>query len=170
MKKTTLSRYDVTLVPLTKEHIQLVRKWRNDPSIKKYARDQHYITKEAQEKWWKSKDNDENLYYLVEIDNKYIGLIWANNLYKRTETGFYIYDEDYQNSIYSYKVVTFFHEILFNKLKLEFIHCDIMHTNKRAIRFNTSLGYKNVMYDAYLLSKDDFLESRKRILPIIQEE
>jgi len=170
MDKKTYYKYDIALKPLTHEYIELVREWRNDHKIKQYARHQQYITQSDQEQWWRDKDNDENLYFLVEIDNLHVGLIWANNLKDRVETGFYIYDDKYQDGIFSYKVVTLFHEILFHEYKLEHIYCNIMDSNKRAIRFNTSLGYENIIYEGYVLTKEKFIKASKKIKPIIQEQ
>jgi RimJ/RimL family protein N-acetyltransferase len=167
-----ITEYGITLSPLASSDIELVREWRNSDKIKQYARNQDNISIEQQKSWFSKLDRDKNLYFIISIDNKKIGLIWGNYLNsEEVETGFYIYEDEYLNSIYSYKIVTTLHKFLFYTKKVKNVYCDILNTNKRAIRFNLSLGFKKIdtkdTDSRYILSLNSFENSLKKIEKII---
>ena len=159
-----LKDYGIELEPLSEKYLELVRFWRNSDKIRKYARNKNYITQEQQQKWFKSlKDS---IYYIVKIDNKPIGLVWVNNLSTKPITGFYIYEDKYLNSIYSYKVIILFYKFLFSKTNR--LYTDILEDNLRAIRFNLSLGFKKEN-NYYVLTKEIFEENIVKIETIIRK-
>lgn len=163
----SFTNYGITLVPLTIEDLELVRLWRNSEKISKFARNKGYITKEDQQNWFRIVDNSDNIFFVIIIDNIKVGLIWAKDINKNCESGFYIYEDKYLNGIYSYKVVTILHEVLFDKIGVSQIYCEILSTNSRAIRFNKSLGFEYISKERYCLSKENFLQkllSYKKII------
>ena len=159
-----LKDYGIELIPLKEEDLELVRNWRNSPKIKKYARNQNYITAEQQKKWFKNlKDS---LYYIVKINSQKVGLVWVNYLSTKPTTGFYIYEDKFLNSIYSYKVIALFYKFLFEKV--DKLYTDILEDNLRAIRFNTSLGFKKED-NLYVLTKQNFYKNLEKIEKIIRK-
>lgn len=167
-----INKYGIVLSKLTIDDINLVREWRNSDKIKQYARNKDYITEEMQKNWFAKLDESKNLYFVITTNNTKIGLIWANYLNAdEVETGFYIYEDEYLNSIYSYKIVTTLHHYLFDTLKIKNIYCDILNDNKRAIRFNTSLGFVQISTNntesRYQLSYNSFTNALQKIDTII---
>ena len=159
-----LKEYGIELIPLSKEDLELVRSWRNSPKISQYARNRNYITSEQQQKWFKNlKDS---IYYIVKIDSQKVGLVWVNNLSTKPMTGFYIYEDKFLNSIYSYKVIALFYKFLFEKV--DKLYTDILEDNLRAIRFNTSLGFKKED-NFYSLTKENFYKNLEKIEKIIRK-
>jgi len=159
-----LKGYGIELEPLSEKDLELVRSWRNSEKIKKYARNQDYITADQQKKWFKSlKDS---LYYIVKMDSKKIGLVWVQNLSTKPITGFYIYEDKYLNGIYSYKVIVLFYKFLFEKV--DTLYTDILEDNSRAIRFNLSLGFKKEK-EIYILTKENFYKNLEKIEKIIRK-
>ena len=72
----TLTGYGVTLRRLSHDRIEMVRNWRNDPKISQYMLTQDYISPEMQEKWFqKVSQSETEFYFIVEYQNKPIGLI-----------------------------------------------------------------------------------------------
>jgi len=61
-----LSNYDITLVRLTYDQLELVRNWRNDPKISQYMEFRDYITPEMQIKWFNKVNNRNNYYFVIE--------------------------------------------------------------------------------------------------------
>lgn len=163
--------FGITLTPLCKEDIELVRFWRNSDAIKRYALNQDEISKEQQERWFASLAEKEDEYFIIEIQEEKVGLIWFNKRDERVETGFYIYDETKQNSLTPYKIVTLFHDYLFNQKGFEKLTCKIMHDNQRAVRFNLSLGYKEKqsfeLYKSYELSLQDYKTADAKIVKLL---
>jgi len=162
--------FDIVLKPLCYEDIEMVRKWRNSPQINRYALKREYISKKQQQEWFKNLDRDE--YFIIQAKQESIGLIWFNHKNELIETGFYIYEQSRQNSLLPYKVVTMFHDYLFNTKQFKSITCKIQKDNKRAIRFNGSLGYKkqseNDVFDRYILTKQDHCKADKRIKTLLR--
>ncbi len=169
----TLKGFDITLTPLTYEDIEMVRNWRNSDEIRRYALSQEYITKEQQEAWFNSLKQKEDEYFVIRMRNEPIGLIWFNKRNEVVETGFYIYDTTKQNSLAPYKIVSIFHNYLFNKKGFKTITCKIMHDNKRALRFNLSLGYKEIethkLYKTYELTFEDYKKAEAKISKLLLE-
>jgi RimJ/RimL family protein N-acetyltransferase len=124
---------------MQKDDIEMIRQWRNSPDIKRYALNQEHITKKQQKAWFERINKDE---YFIILQKQPIGLIWFNIKDNLVETGFYIYDLNQQNSLLPYKIVTMFHDYIFNVKQFKSVTCKIQKNNKRAIRFNESLGYK----------------------------
>ena len=157
--------FDIILKPLCYEDIEMIRKWRNSPQINRYALDRKHITKKQQEEWFKKLGEDE--YFIIQAKQEPIGLIWFNHKEGLIETGFYIYKQSRQNSLLPYKVVAMFHDYLFNTKQFKSITCKIQKDNKRAIRFNGSLGYKKQSeddeFDRYMLSKQEYHKADKKI-------
>jgi RimJ/RimL family protein N-acetyltransferase len=158
----------VTFSLLEENEIELVRNWRNSDKIRQYANHQEYISVDQQQRWFSSLSTSDHAYFMITINDQKIGLVWARNIHSDwCETGFYIYEDRYLNSIYSYKVVSILHNYLFNDQGLEAIYCEILPDNKRAIRFNLSLGYKFLEGQHYQLKKADYVTHLKKIERVI---
>jgi UDP-4-amino-4,6-dideoxy-N-acetyl-beta-L-altrosamine N-acetyltransferase len=168
----TLKAFEIELAPLEYKDIETVRFWRNSEEIKRYALNQEEISKEQQKKWFASLREKEDEYFIIKIKNEAAGLIWFNKKAETIETGFYIYDQEKQNSLTPYKIVTLFHDYLFNTKGYERLTCKIMHDNPRAVRFNLSLGYKEKKncerYKSYELTYEDYKKADAKISKLLK--
>lgn len=176
-----LESYGVTLRKLEETDIELVRQWRNDPEISKFMVYRDYITIEMQKKWFLSVNNEDNYYFIIELEDEKIGLTELKkiNWYDRSaESGVFIYSNKHQNGVLSYQVLLSLLDFGFNDLKLEKVNAQILASNKRAIRFNKSLGFQeNLTHDksengvlSYSLTKDEYLQRSITIKEIITRE
>ncbi|MCB5266551.1 MAG: GNAT family N-acetyltransferase [Candidatus Cloacimonetes bacterium] len=169
-----LKDFDIELTPLTHQDIETVRTWRNSDTIKRYALDQEHIKQEQQERWFATLATKEDEYFLIHAKNKPVGLIWYNKQNEVYESGFYLYDTDIQNSLMPYKIVSIFHHYLFETKGFKKIQCKILHDNKRAVRFNLSLGFKEVMrferYTTYILTYDAYKKADATITKLLLRE
>lgn len=161
-----LNKYDINLQPLKKEDLDLIRSWRNSDKIRRYAKNQTHITKKMHQKWF---ENINGYYFIIEINNTKIGLIWLKKIHDYYESGFYIYEDKYLNNIYSYKIVTILHKFAFYELGLNEIYCEILEDNSRAIRFNKSLGFKKIDKIKYRLTKKDFETHLQQFASILEK-
>ncbi len=75
---------NVKLVSLEKNDIEMLRKWRNDPTQTKFLRDIGYITEEAQLKWYEEylKDESQLIFSINETQklNRMIGSVALYNI------------------------------------------------------------------------------------------
>lgn len=143
---TTISKYGITLRSLSHSKIELVRHWRNHPSINQYMEYRGHITPEMQEAWFqKISASDTDFYFIIEYQGRDIGLINIKDIsYEKKcgEPGIFVWDSDALNTGVSFLAVFALDDFCMETLGLETVYCHILRSNKRAIRFNKYLGYQ----------------------------
>lgn len=171
-----LEKYGIKLNRLTHDKIELVRRWRNDPKISKFMEFRDEITSEMQERWFSKIDNDNNFYFLIEIDKKEIGLINVKDVdYERGigEPGIFIWDDKYLNSDISFRAALCLTDFCFEALKLNILIIHVLSDNKRAIEYNEAYGYvrssgqESEYNQEYTLVYERYVTKRNRILKFI---
>lgn len=164
-----LENYDVRLIRLTEDKIEMVRNWRNDPKISQYMLYQDFITPEMQRKWFERINNDRNYYYIIEFKGKEVGLIDVKDIdYEKKvgEGGIFIYEEDFLDTDLAYRCHILLFDFVFREIGLNGILSEIQPTNQRAIRFATFLGSKITKETPecffFLLTKNNYLSNKNR--------
>lgn len=172
-------KYGVTLSRLQHSEIEMLRQWRNDHKISQYMGTQQYITKEAQEKWFAEvNDREDAFYFIAYKDETPFGYACVKNIdfkIKCGEPGVFVYSDLYINSPMAYCLVEALYDFCFFKLNLEYLVVHILSTNKRAQRFNKSLGcilqpgQELIENQLYHLQKDIYIESRDKLNEFINK-
>lgn len=162
-----LKQYGITLTRIDETNIELVRYWRNQSDILNFMEYRSYITPANQKKWFATINNKWNYYFIIEFENKKIGLINVKN-YKPHEGfgegGIFIWDKDY---LYSF-APAFSSLCLLNFMLVKLNVCKksrirILKNNQGAIDYNKMLGYKllpnqeNEFNQMYELDIQDYL-------------
>lgn len=169
MKYQTIEKYGVILHRLTKDKIEMVRHWRNDPKIQQYMFYREHITSEMQQRWFDSINNDNNYYYIIEIDGKEIGLTNIKDIdwgKKEGETGIFIYNDNYRNGFTSYCAKMAVQDFAFYELELTQTISHVLGTNKRCLKFLQSFGVEVTGVDNatgcqfLTLTKEAYLNSK----------
>lgn len=172
-----LRRDNIILRRVEEKDIEMIRNWRNDPKISQYMSFRDYITPEMQKKWFEKINNDNNYFFIINIDGNDVGLVDLKNIDYANfvgESGIFIYNDSYLNGMYSYLTSYILLKFAFSTLKLSIIEAKVMDNNKRAVRYNKSLGFKPTdevegLLRTYYLKKEDFLEA-KRLIEIMLDE
>lgn len=144
-----IEKGNIRYLRLKEEDIELVRKWRNHPSIQKNMVYREYITPEMQKKWFHSINNIYNLYFIVEYKGKKIGLIngkdidWSD---RSMETGIFIWNKHYRNSHIPTLCSMVFAEIGVTVWKIK-PKATILRSNESGLRYNKMLGFKVIEDD-----------------------
>ncbi|HXB39264.1 MAG TPA: GNAT family N-acetyltransferase [Bacteroidia bacterium] len=141
----TLEQYGVKLTRLTADDIELVRHWRNRNEVANYMEYRNQITPEEQVKWFKSVNNKYNYYFIIEFEEKKIGLINAKNYNPKEgfgEGGIFIWDKDYINSFAAVFATLCLLNFSFFALNLTKSKARVLRTNDRAVHYNKLIGYK----------------------------
>ena len=168
-----ITKYGVTLVRLTEDKIELVRNWRNDPKIAQYMEFKEYITPEMQLEWFNKINNDNNYFFLIEYEEKEIGLINVrdiNSIEKVGEGGIFIFDDNCLNSDISFRASLCLNDFGFETLLLKKMKAHILRNNKRAIQFNKLMGYKLAenqdgnLNQLYYLIEEEYNIKKERII------
>ncbi|MBC8321077.1 MAG: GNAT family N-acetyltransferase [Bacteroidetes bacterium] len=166
-----ISKGNIVFRRLVHEDIELVRNWRNSSQVSQFMEYRDYITPEMQEKWFKSVNNNHNLYFVIEYKNEKIGLI--NGKYidweKRSmETGIFIWDKKYLNTHIPLLAVLIFGELGIMTFGLT-AYAHILKTNHRAKRYNRLLGFRlcegqeDVENQLYVMTKESYFKKAKFI-------
>lgn len=163
-RRVRFTRYGVTLTRLAEEDLELVRSWRNDPDISQFFEARQHITAEMQRAWFHRVDNDQNYFFLVEVDGQKVGLADVKNISweDRWCEGGNFYRRDYWHTIVPYQGSFACFDFVFNELKLDCVRSRILVTNPRSIRFNRAFGYvvspgqEGVENQWYTVSRDDY--------------
>jgi len=144
-----ISKYNIRFTRLSEDDIELVRKWRNHPSIKKYMVYREYISPEMQEAWFRSVNNNDNLYFIIEYKGKKIGLINGKDINweeKSMETGIFIWDRYYRKTHIPTLCTIIFAELGVAIWGLK-PRATILRSNERALKYNKMLGFKVIEDD-----------------------
>lgn len=168
-----LQDFGVLLRQLTHDKIEMVRQWRNDPKIRQYMEFREEITPEMQERWFqKVSTSGKDYYFIIEVDGKEIGLINVRDIdfdMRQGEPGIFIWDDAFVNSDFSFRSSLCLLDFAFDKLGLVKLKSHILKDNSRAIAFNKVWGYElspgqeDVVNQEYILSKEAYEKTRKRL-------
>jgi UDP-4-amino-4,6-dideoxy-N-acetyl-beta-L-altrosamine N-acetyltransferase len=162
-----LEQYGVRLVRIQEKDIELIRYWRNQSDIANHMEYRAHITEDAQKKWFQTVNNKYNYYFIIEFENKQVGLINVKNYDPSLgfgEGGIFIWDKEYIHSfaaVFASLCLLNFMLVKLNICKVSRIR--ILRDNERAIHYNKMLGYKllpdqeEVQNQLYELHIDDYL-------------
>lgn len=165
-----LNGYGISMYRLTKDKIEILRQWRNDPKIRQYMIYQEYITPEMQESWFESVNNDNNLYFIIEDNGHDVGMINVKDIDYSTgigEGGVFIYEDRLLNTDFAYRAHILLFDYIFNEIGLKGIYSKILLSNERAIRFATFLGSEETKkeegYMSLILMKENYFNNKNRL-------
>ena len=163
-----LKQFDVRLIRLQHEHLELVRTWRNQAHVSNQMVYRKYITVEMQENWFQSINNAHNYYFLIEYNHNLVGLINAKNYDPKFgfgEGGIFIGEKQFEDSFAAvFASLTLLNFVFYFLSEISHSVIKILKTNSRAIQYNKLLGYQEkpgakFEHDQlYILTKDRFIE------------
>lgn len=164
------------LVQLNKTHLEMVLKWRNQESIRKYMFQSGLITLSDHMAWFKRLNSDPSkqaqIFYLNDVP---CGFLQINiMLTKKCEWGLYIGNQSAPKgagTIMGYLALNY----IFDKLCLENVNAEIIKSNQRSISYHNKLGFKrkNLIKGesdqivSMTISKQDWTHSKEGIKQFI---
>src|SRR6202007_2603663 len=120
--------------------------WRNQPFIRETMQFKEYITPNMQLNWFNRINNKFNYYFLIQDQNKKIGLISCKDTEPDTsvaEGGIFIWDKEYWGTPIPVFASLTMLEAIFEILESgDKSIATVLATNKRALEFNKLLGYE----------------------------
>jgi len=142
-----ISRFGVNLVRVQKEHIEMIRVWRNDPKISDHMFFKSEITSEMQKKWFNSINNDENFYFMVCPAEKPIGLISISSIdyeHDKAFAGLFIYDDNFLGTDIPVRSSLSLLDVFFTYTSVDTLYAKVRDSNVVADQYNTSLGFERI--------------------------
>lgn len=168
-----LKQYGIILKRIDENDIELIRKGRNSPSIRKWMGYKKVISVASQKKWFYSINNKYNYYFLIIIGEKPIGVINCKDVNIKDEYGeggIFIWDQHFINTSYSIISSLILLDFIFNQLEIgdkSFIR--ILENNQKAINYNSKFGYTLIPGQDknkskwYVLTKESYNKRAKNL-------
>jgi RimJ/RimL family protein N-acetyltransferase len=170
-----IRKYGIVLRRLQHRDIELIRSKRNQDSVRNFMFYQKEITKVEQEEWFETINNIYNYYFIIECDNKKVGLINGKNIdyEKRTsEGGIFIWDENFRDVQVSAIASLIMAEFTFMIFNFNKTYAEVLGTNLGQVRYNEFMGYEleKQVGDklTYSLSKESYLQKRIRLIKAVE--
>lgn len=161
-----ITRYGICLERLKHEHIEMVRRWRNDPKISKFMFYKGEITPEMQEEWFAGINNNSNFFFLIHYKGQAVGLINISSvdwIEKTAYSGLFIYDEKFWGTDVPVMASLAILDVFFILFKIQTIYAKVKGTNQAAHNYNSALGFTKTKRielgqgDEYVLHKEIYL-------------
>jgi UDP-4-amino-4,6-dideoxy-N-acetyl-beta-L-altrosamine N-acetyltransferase len=168
-----LVKYGITLNRLREADIELVRKLRNSPQINQFMEYREYITPEMQKEWFKSIDNFDNFYFIIEYQGEKIGLINSSHIDWETvssDGGIFLWDDKYYETFVPVWASLCLLETTYFVLGAGKSTIKTLKDNERAKKLNIHLGYElqegqeDVYNQNYLLTRDSFTRHAHKLI------
>lgn len=140
-----IERYQVQLIQIEKQHIELIRYWRNAEKIRKVMEYTDFITEKQQLEWFASIQPLYDLYFIIQYQNSYLGLIHANRLnWKSHEahSGLFIWEEKFLGTPIPVMASVNLLDVLFKLFAFKKIFAKVKHDNFIALSYNKFLGFR----------------------------
>lgn len=141
-----VEQYGLRYVRVLEEHLEVLRYWRNQEFIRNTMQFRDYITPKMQSLWFQKINNKYNYYFIIEHDNKKIGLISCKDTEPDTkiaEGGIFIWDKSYWGTmIPAFASLTMLQAVFEYFKSGEESVITVANNNKVALDFNISLGYE----------------------------
>ncbi len=132
-------------VNLKEEEINMVRRWRNHPEVRKWMYTDHEITEEEHRNFIESlKHNRRDFYYLVYKEGKPIGVLYLNRVDFRNLNAYFGMYANPEEKI-PFTGLTLGKSIIilaFEVAKLHTLKLEVIEDNQRAIDLYKRMGFK----------------------------
>lgn len=173
-----IRKYGITLIRLKEEHLEIVRKWRNDQELNRFMDYRDYITSEMQKNWFQTINNINNSYYIIEYQDKYIGLINEKNIdfgNRTAEAGLLIGERECLNTPAPLLASLALLEVGFNILNGEKCFIKVHKNNRNAIEYNRSMGFvllsenEKSDFNIYVLEKKNYKQKAQKVIKAVMK-
>ena len=147
---------DIILQTIESNDIEMLRNWRNDSQVRQYLLSNELISPEDQQKWFRSLDPKTSIYFLLKIEDKPAGLVYANHIdtAKRSfEGSIFIGEKQYFETHYPIKAILLLSFYFFEKLNFQKSYSTVNKKNKAALDMDKRFGYR------LLSDTGDFIKS-----------
>lgn len=172
---TPLEGYQVLLKPVTKQHLEQLRLWRNSEHVRRFMLTQDEITQEQQLAWFAHICRSQNQkHYVIEYRQQLIGScnlkVMGNTVdiqeAKHFEIGLYIGEPKYLANIIAFAPALVLNDYCFTTLNAELLHAVVKPENQAALRYNQRLGYQKASQTELIeltLNESDYQKSSQII-------
>jgi len=158
--------------PLDYAHLETVRAWRNQDSVRLNMELQDLISPEQQVQWFAKNQHDSSKQYFVFYSHsKPIGLVHLSDINKENATaqvGLFVGDEGFHGTGAALQASLFILDRAFVQLRLQQLFAKVKRDNSAATQYNAFLGFEfsrkvSDQFDEYQLSHKNFQLRKEKI-------
>jgi len=125
--------------------IELVRKWRNSDSIRKYMCEDHIISKREHRTWLRGiKRKNTVKFWVIYLNNLPVGSVYLGKIDYKNKTadwGFYIADESLRGKGIGSLALFWLMWHTFDTMKFRKMYTTVLRNNPGALRLYTKFGF-----------------------------
>lgn len=172
MPESMIQKAKFQIEPLTQNHLELVRFWRNQDSVRLNMEFQEVITAEMQLNWFRNLEQDSSRKYFVFSQNLIpIGLVHLAEIdfsTKSAQVGLFVGNEKFHGTGSAIPASLYIMNLAFGELGLETLFAKVKSSNQQAIQYNSFLGFQWIkkaseLFEVYALTKDQFVKNQPRL-------
>lgn len=163
---------EITLRRLQREDLELLRHWRNDPSIRQHMFFRQHITREMQVSWFRTIDNQRNHYFIIDHDGDSIGMIHLSDIDVDDRIGFaglFIYETRYQGTQVPVIASLVLLKLAFESFRLARVHAKVRPENRRVRTYNERLGFQMRGDRTMVIDRAGYDRATKSLMDLVPE-
>lgn len=150
---------DITLIPLSETHLEMVRNWRNSQEVRQYMYTDQEISQQDQINWFNKVKNDNTCkYWIISYEEKSLGLVSITNISSIFDScywAFYLGDTSVRGAGIGAKVEYNILNYVFNNLNLNKLRCEVLISNIQVIKMHEKFGFRREAYYREHVKKND---------------
>jgi UDP-4-amino-4,6-dideoxy-N-acetyl-beta-L-altrosamine N-acetyltransferase len=140
----------IEFIPLAKDHIEIIREWRNSESISKFMYTDDVISSEQQIKWFEKISNDSSQKYWIVYNNSepvgQVSLYLIKPRFKTCYWAYYIGNENAAGTGIGAKIEFKLLNYVFDEMKFNKLCCEVFVFNESVIRLHEKFGFRREGY------------------------
>lgn len=125
---------------------EMIRQWRNKPTIARYMYNDHEISVEEHRVWFDAIARDPSVrYWIITCDGRDVGLVNLYGIDRRNDRcywAFYVAEDGLRGrgvgSWVEFRVLTY----VFDELGLDKLCCEVLATNPAVVEMHRSFGFQ----------------------------
>ena len=137
---------EIKFEDIRKEHLEIMRNWRNSKEVKTHMYTDTCITPQQQEKWYKNiKARNDERHWVITSNGDPVGVVNLKDIdfhHKTAEWAFYIGNTEHRNTgaatLIEYKLL----EYVFLEMKLHKLNCAVLDFNNKVINMHKKFGFQ----------------------------
>ncbi|MCY4419194.1 MAG: GNAT family N-acetyltransferase [Cytophagales bacterium] len=134
----------IALIPLQNKYVELIRRWRNQSSVRTRMEYKKKISSQEQRTWFRNLDTWRNQYFIIRHQEQLGGVLQLSNIdysHKKAEVGIFIGSPLWKGTCLPWLASYTLLRYAFESLGLSVLYAKVGQMNQRTIAYNQSLGF-----------------------------
>ena len=133
-----------TLRAIREDEVELMRSWRNAPSVRANMYSRHEISEQEHRIWWERTKNDKSKkYFIYEMNNTPSGVVsftYIDKVNKNSSWAFYAAPDSPRGTGTKMEFQAL--EYVFSQMNFYKLYCEVLSSNMPVIRLHKKFGFQ----------------------------